>query len=836
MFRRIAIAIADPGTRVSDNRDVYRRMVPWLQLLSDSDDFRDCLALFPNKRFLLKEDQTNGVHGVHIPHEFVASKELPTRIRELRGRADLVVLDARFDKEAKTSVLDAAFSLRVPVVILSVPEGSSPLVNENSFVVFSSSMQGPDWAAKVALQIKRRAQLNRKPRLVARKDCRVNSSEFDDDYRDNPGEIVKLQDSEQLIVFHSDSPPTISEINSVYDEIAPKKVAVAHLITSHNKRLNLDLEDDMRASCDLSMSYFALLLISTVIASMGLIHDSETVVIGAMVIAPMMNPLLGGAYFAYRKKGGYVAKAAAKLLLSIVSVVAIAYWFGLTNDNTVTQALAARCEYQLNPIYLIAAGSALAAVVACCESRRASAVPGVAIAVALVPPLATAGILMAHGRINLALWAWQVAYCNAIIIFATAVIAFACLRFSALSRLSLVFDRLGVHSQALWNRCTRDNPFWIGAGSVLLMLLPFLMIFFNDNGDTEKREALRLILSDKPLHPAVTIDIGDTNEELLSRQDFETKSASWTSTDWKYLEIRQVHFQHSVDPFLHTQKLLAKYDGLIQGVRLSPHQFTSFLEAQIPDVQQLHIHGAGERDLQMLLRAVGDDVWKVGVYSLKQDSYKNLSDFELLLKRLPALKGLSSPRGRLIVEKQFNIDIKKLLKKRQFGGITRISHQDDEPLLTITLTSQDGPDSTDADANRRLDARFAHLRGLPFDSLAFDFKVVGDTAAADALSTANRLFSNIKYCGELRNLEFNWDVGEWVQSADWSFLGELKELHSLVVSGQGRLPDKFVGSMKEHDNIRVIEYSSNLLTPVQIDEIKAGDREDGEEIRFVPLP
>lgn len=147
------------------------------------------------------------------------------------------------------------------------------------------------------------------------------------------------------------------------------------------------------------IDFYMLISLSAIIAGLGLMSNSAAVVIGAMLVAPLMSPIvgmgmavvLGDARF-LRLTTGAVAKGA--LLAIFVGMLA-----GLLL-RAMQMELSAEILARTRPSLLdlgIALFSGLAAAYALSRSDAAGALPGVAIAAALVPPLATVGITFAAG-------------------------------------------------------------------------------------------------------------------------------------------------------------------------------------------------------------------------------------------------------------------------------------------------------------------------------------------------------------------------------------------------------------------------------------------------------
>lgn len=144
-----------------------------------------------------------------------------------------------------------------------------------------------------------------------------------------------------------------------------------------------------------------LLVLSTVIATAGLLSDSAAVVIGAMLVAPLMNPVMAAA--------GAVVMGWPKRFYSAIWLVGAMGLGALLLSSLLTlvspelvfipeQVLARTRPTYYDLLIALAAGSAGAYVI---TRKESSAIPGVAVAVALLPPLASAGILFTSGEFEL---------------------------------------------------------------------------------------------------------------------------------------------------------------------------------------------------------------------------------------------------------------------------------------------------------------------------------------------------------------------------------------------------------------------------------------------------
>ena len=141
-----------------------------------------------------------------------------------------------------------------------------------------------------------------------------------------------------------------------------------------------------------------ILACAIVIASVGLNVNSTAVVIGAMLISPLMGPIVG-AGFALAVFDFELLKRCGKNLLiaTIVSLVVSAIYFFISPFKDAQPELLARTSPTIYDV-LIAFFGGLVGVIALTRVEKGNPIPGVAIATALMPPLCTAGYGLAMGN------------------------------------------------------------------------------------------------------------------------------------------------------------------------------------------------------------------------------------------------------------------------------------------------------------------------------------------------------------------------------------------------------------------------------------------------------
>ena len=147
-----------------------------------------------------------------------------------------------------------------------------------------------------------------------------------------------------------------------------------------------------------SFGFFFLLICATVIASFGLIADSTAVIIGAMIVAPLMNPILSMAFGIVTRDWTLYKRSMITVALGASCTILIALVIGLLIPvDVVGQEIMARTQPNLIDLGIaIAAGAA--GSFSLTRQSVANSIAGVAIAVALVPPLCVTGLGLGIGK------------------------------------------------------------------------------------------------------------------------------------------------------------------------------------------------------------------------------------------------------------------------------------------------------------------------------------------------------------------------------------------------------------------------------------------------------
>jgi uncharacterized hydrophobic protein (TIGR00271 family) len=159
-----------------------------------------------------------------------------------------------------------------------------------------------------------------------------------------------------------------------------------------------DIRENIRKEVHFKGANLWTLVFAIMIASVGLNVNSTAVIIGAMLISPIMGPIMGIGLGAGTSDFGLMRSGFKNLLgAAVISILTSACYFYITPLHEVNSELLARTNPSLWDV-LIAFFGGLAGIVAGTRKHTSNVIPGVAIATALMPPLCTAGFGLATGN------------------------------------------------------------------------------------------------------------------------------------------------------------------------------------------------------------------------------------------------------------------------------------------------------------------------------------------------------------------------------------------------------------------------------------------------------
>ena len=174
--------------------------------------------------------------------------------------------------------------------------------------------------------------------------------------------------------------------------------------------------DSIKKGVEFKGTKLWVLIFATFIASLGLNTNSTAVIIGAMLISPLMGPIMGFGLGLGISDFELIKRSFRNFAIATVfSVITSSIYFLISPISEAQSELLARTQPTLYDV-LIAFFGGLAGIVASSTESKGNVIPGVAIATALMPPLCTAGFGLATGNLYYFFGAFYLFFINSVFI------------------------------------------------------------------------------------------------------------------------------------------------------------------------------------------------------------------------------------------------------------------------------------------------------------------------------------------------------------------------------------------------------------------------------------
>jgi uncharacterized hydrophobic protein (TIGR00271 family) len=232
---------------------------------------------------------------------------------------------------------------------------------------------------------------------------------------------------------------------------------------NEDKAANADIDQALRSGVEMRGTNLWVLMFAIFIASIGLNVNSTAVVIGAMLISPLMGPIMGIGYGVGVSDFALIRISLKNLgIATLLALLTSSVYFALSPLTTVQSELLARTTPSIWDV-LIALFGGLAGIVATTRKEKSNAIPGVAIATALMPPLCTAGFGIATANLEFFLGAFYLFTINCV--------------FIALAS-AITIRALHVPEKQFVNEGTATRVHFYLGGIVMLTVLPSLFLAY----------------------------------------------------------------------------------------------------------------------------------------------------------------------------------------------------------------------------------------------------------------------------------------------------------------------------------------------------------------------
>lgn len=356
-----------------------------------------------------------------------------------------------------------------------------------------------------------------------------------------------------------------------------------------------------------------LLMCSIMVASLGLDLNSPAVIIGAMLISPLMSPILGiGLGIATNDRGTFIASSRHFTIAIAIALITSTLYFLFTPFGNVTDEILSRTEPTFLDV-LVASFGGIAGIISISRKDQSNALPGVAIATALMPPLCVTGFGIAKSIKALFGFGLEADFTISPFITNSFYLFFLNSFFVALATFIIV-RLLKFPLKKYADKKTRRNTMSLIVFCSFIMILPsfFLLrsVLKKVNLERQKNEFISTYLKDKAKYldnsKILTVDGKSTLLLKVYGTAINMQDSAY------YLEgLRAIGFENTDIEIIPTSEIDLSSFKMLQS---EIDHVSAALEA-IPDPQEKEVKPAGE-DFQDLL----DDI-KISFDSIDQITF-----------------------------------------------------------------------------------------------------------------------------------------------------------------------------------------------------------------------
>ncbi len=394
------------------------------------------------------------------------------------------------------------------------------------------------------------------------------------------------------------------------------------------------------------------LVFSILIASIGLNVSSSAVVIGAMLISPLMGPILGIGLSIGINDIDTLRRSLINLGVMVgLSLATSTMFFIFPIFQSETPEILARTAPDVRDVFIAISGGLALIIALSRRSKQTNTIAGVAIATALMPPLCTAGYGLAT---------WNLSYFGgAMFLFAINTIFIALATF-------VIVKFLGFPMLKYINSAKRKRIATTASTVALIVFSGSIYLFFNLFQENQFKQAVEHLIDDIKGNGISIIDEKDENIDYKNKKVkifvygnklSDTEIERWNEKLIEYgLDGTELDFQqgeddsdirHEVknltDLYVQNQKIISSRDETVrekeEKIKLLTTQISKYQSAEIPFIQiskeaQINYTGLEHLSYAKLIHTNFNSVDTITVFNARwNDSIRNIPDKQLVLKK-----------------------------------------------------------------------------------------------------------------------------------------------------------------------------------------------------------
>lgn len=391
-----------------------------------------------------------------------------------------------------------------------------------------------------------------------------------------------------------------------------------------------------------------ILACAIIVASVGLNVNSTAVVIGAMLISPLMGPIVGAGFALGIYDFDLIRKSLKNLLIStLVGLIFSAVYFFISPFKEPTEEILARTAPNLYDV-LIAFFGGLVGVIAITRVEKGNPIPGVAIATALMPPLCTAGFGLATGNYKFFFGAMYLYIINCVFI---CISTFLIVKYLGYPSISFVNEK---------RKKNVTNLIWI---IIFLMIIPSSYFAFTLYREQQFRQQSEQFINTEFLEKGNTL----VYKKLDYVPQNKTIELGFLSTTYDSLQIKNLEKQLLKYGLDHTKLVIRKNtasqltqmkNDILNEVSGKDKEFAD-LKASVK--QTTYDNLQLKKELNVFFPEITETSFEKGNFAVG-DSLSE--DYVLIIKSENALDETQQQKLQNFVENKYNIRGVRILQVR----------------------------------------------------------------------------------------------------------------------------------------------------------------------------
>jgi len=317
--------------------------------------------------------------------------------------------------------------------------------------------------------------------------------------------------------------PNISEVKDTIKLNSLPKDEVTNILIEGRLPLFKKASDDefkdlfvtLRESSKFSFVFLVLMVLSTLIATTGLFASSAPVIIGAMILAPLMSPIISLSMGVVRAEKFLIFQSIRTLFIGISTALLFSYIYSsFIPLHQITQEMQGRLTPNVLDL-MVAIFSGIAGAYASSKESIAKSLAGVSIAVALVPPLSVTGIGIAFGDFSMMYYSFLLFVTNLVGITLAASITFIVLGYAPVKRAKkgifytlILLSFITIPLSISFVNMVEKNKIFVNLNTIE---------YININNEKVKLNILDVNIKEKFLE----IDLEVVSQNILNKKDYK---------------------------------------------------------------------------------------------------------------------------------------------------------------------------------------------------------------------------------------------------------------------------------------------------------------------------